>query len=91
MFRMKRTQWISLGLVLAVLLLPLPASAGSLWEASAQGLEGAWTDLLDWIGSVMETSCAAVDPNDCPGSTTPPDASSTESCAMPDPFGGCRS
>lgn len=89
MFRMKRTRWISLGLVLAVLLLPLPASAGSLWEASARGLEGAWADLMDWLGSVVETSCAMPDPFGCPGSTTPPEPPST--CVAIDPLGGCHS
>jgi len=91
MFRMKRTRWISLGLVLAVLLLPLPATAGSLWEASTEGWGGAWQDLVEWLGSVVETSCAMVDPFGCPASATPPSSSSTESCAAPDPFGGCHS
>lgn len=90
MFRMKRTRWISLGLVLAVLLLPLPASAGSSREASSEGLEGAWLDLLDWLGPVVkEMSCALIDPNGCPQSTAP--SSTTESCAAIDPFGGCHS
>ena len=94
MFRMKRTYWISLGLVLAVLLLPLPAGAGSLWETSTEGREGAWLDLLDWLGSVVvETSCMMIDPNGCPSSsyTPAPGSSSTESCTMVDPFGGCHS
>lgn len=91
MFRIKRTRWIALGLMLAVLLLPLPASAGSLWEEAARGWEGAWTGLLDWLGSVaVETSCALIDPNGCPGQfAAPPPA--TESCAAIDPLGGCRS
>lgn len=64
MFRMKRTRWISLGLVLAVLLLPIPASAGSFWEASTEGWGGAWLELLDWFGPVVEEmTCAMVDPN----------------------------
>jgi len=92
MFRMKRTRWISLGLVLAVLLLPLPANAGGFWEASTEGWEGAWMGLLDWLGPVVvEMSCAAIDPDGCPGQSTTPGSSSTESCAMVDPFGGCHS
>jgi hypothetical protein len=64
MFRMKRTRWISLGLVLAVLLLPLPASAGGFWESAAPSWEGAWMGLLDWLGLVaVETTCGMPDPN----------------------------
>jgi hypothetical protein len=92
MFRIKRTRWISLGLVLAVLLLPLPASAGGLWEASTESWEGVWMDLLEWLGPIaVEMSCAAIDPNGCPSSSTAPSPPSTESCAMVDPNGGCHS
>lgn len=93
MFRIKRTRWISLGLVLTVLLLPLPASAGSFWEASAGAGEGSWLDMLDWLGSaVVETSCMLIDPLGCPSSSaTAPGSSSTESCAAIDPNGGCHS
>lgn len=94
MFRIKRTRWISLGLVLAVLLLPLPASAGGFRETAAQGWEGAWMDLLDWIGPVVvETSCMMVDPNGgcLASSAIPPASSSTESCALIDPNGSCHS
>jgi hypothetical protein len=93
MFRIKRTRWISLGLVLAVLLLPLPASAGGFREAAAQGWEGAWMDLLDWIGPVVvETSCIMIDPfGGCQASSTAPGAPSTESCALIDPNGSCHS
>jgi hypothetical protein len=89
MFRIKRTRWISLGLVLAVLLLlPLPASAGGFWESAARGWEGAWTNLFDWIGSVaVEMSCAMTDPNGCPGHSTAPGTPVTESCMMVDPNG----
>jgi hypothetical protein len=91
MFRIKRTRWISLGLVLAVLLLPLPASAGSPWEEAARGWEGAWTNLLDWLGSIaVEMSCVMIDPNGCPGQSAAPPPT-TESCAMTDPNGGCHS
>lgn len=96
MFRMKRTRWMSLGLVLAVLLLPLPASAGGFWETAPQGWEGAWRGLLDWLGLApiaVETTCIMIDPNGCPGSSTDPGSEGsesspgTESCAMVDPNG----
>ena len=75
-------------LVLAVLLLPLPASAGSFRESAAQGWEGAWMGLLDWLGSVaVEMSCAMTDPNGCPGQSSTPGSSTTESCAAIDPNG----
>lgn len=61
MFRIKRTRWISLGLVLAVLLLPFPASAGGLWETAAQSWEGVWADLIDWVVEI--SSGVAIDPN----------------------------
>ena len=89
MFRIKRTRWISLGLVLAVLLLPLPASAGGFWET--QGWEGAWLGLLDWLGLApitVETTCIMIDPNGCPsmGSEDPGSAGSESSAAI-DPDG----
>lgn len=88
MFRIKRTRWISFGLVLAVLLLPLPASAGSVREASADGWEGAWIELLDWLGLVVvETSCAMIDPLGCPSSSAAPGSEGSESSAAIDPLG----
>jgi hypothetical protein len=92
MFRIKRTRWISLGLVLAVLLLPLPASAGGLWETATQSWEGAWRGLLDWLGLApiaVETTCIMIDPDGCPstGSEDPEPPPGTESCAAIDPLG----
>ena len=92
MFRIKRTRWISLGLVLAVLLLPLPANAGGLSETAARGGEGAWLGLLDWAGSVVvKMSCVMIDPDGCPSSSVAPGPPVTESCAMVDPNGSCHS
>lgn len=92
MFRIERTRWLSLGLVLAVLLLPLPASAGGFRETAAQGWERAWLRLLEWFGwepVTVETSCAAIDPLGCPstGSEVPEPPPSTQSCIAIDPNG----
>lgn len=96
MFRIKRTRWMSLGLVLAVLLLPLPASAGGFWETADRGWESAWLGLLDWLGLApiaVETTCALIDPLGCPGSATDPGSEdpepspTTQSCAAIDPDG----
>ena len=81
---------MSLGLVLAVLLLPLPASAGGFWETAAQGWEGAWQDLLDWLGLApitVETTCIAIDPDGCPSSSTDPGSTGSDSSAAIDPLG----
>lgn len=71
MFRMKRTRWTSLGLVLGVLLLlPLPAAAGSLWDRMPT--EGFWADVLAWLGLApvwIETTSPYIDPLGEPGSS----------------------
>ncbi len=88
MFRIRRTRWIPLGLVMAVLLLPLPASAGGLWETASRDWTGAWMGFFDWLGSVaVQTSCVMIDPDGCPSQSTTPGSPGTESCAMIDPLG----
>jgi hypothetical protein len=71
MFRMKRTRWVSLGLLLGVLLLlPLPASAGNLWDRMPT--EGFWADVLAWFGLGpvwIEMTSPYIDPDGQPGSS----------------------
>jgi hypothetical protein len=64
MYRMKRTRWIPFALLLGVLLLPLPAMAGSIWEGTpAESWAGWWEGLLGWLG--LDSSF--IDPNGQPG------------------------
>lgn len=92
MFRIqrKRASWIALGLVLGLLLLPLPATAGSFWEgAGAQGWEGIWAGLLDWLGlgpAAVEASSIYIDPDGQP-KVTPPGTAGSESSSYIDPNG----
>lgn len=85
MFQTRRSRSIALGLVLAVLLLPLPASAGGFWETATNGWDGGWAGLLGWLAgpSLVEMSCMLIDPNGCPSHSTAPPA--TEACAAIDP------
>jgi hypothetical protein len=90
MFRnqVKRARlWVSLGLVLGVLLLPLPATAGGLWERTSDaGIWGeAWAGLLEWLGlKTIETSSSFIDPN---GKPPVPPPSPAESSSLIDPDG----
>jgi hypothetical protein len=86
MFRnqVKSARWISLGLVLGVLLLPLPATAGSLWERVSDA-EGMWTGLLEWLGlRTVEASSIYIDPN---GKPPVPPPGPAESSSLIDPNG----
>jgi hypothetical protein len=91
MFRNQRTRCISLGLLLGLLLPPLPAAAGG-WDAApgtvAQGWEHLWEDLLGWLGLLpaVEADSSSIDPNGQPHSTAPGSADSESSSSI-DPNG----
>lgn len=94
MFRNQNTRarlWISLGLVLGVLLLPLPATAGSLWERTSDAgiWEDVWAGLLGWLDfglRTIETTSPYIDPNGKPP-IPPPGPSYAESSSYIDPDG----
>jgi hypothetical protein len=91
MFRNQRTQCISLGLLLGLLLLPLPAAAGG-WGAApgtgVQGWEHLWEDLLGWLGLLpaVEADSSYIDPLGQPRVTTPTWVVETDSSSI-DPLG----
>jgi len=93
MFRTKRTYCVALAL-LGVLLLPLPAMAGSFGEqTSTLSWDGLWSDLLAWFGLGPEAdSSSFIDPDGKPDSSSSIDPNgrltTAESSSSIDPLGG---
>lgn len=90
MFRTQRNRRFPLLLVLALTLLPLPASAGGFWEQGAVtgAWEGLWGALFGWIGLIPATAedSSYIDPNGQPKLTTPSVVTSEDSSSI-DPLG----
>lgn len=87
MFRTKRTQWTALALLLAALLLPLPAAAGTFGEtSSALSWDGLWADLLAWFGWEPWADSSSIDPNGKPAAA-PPTRATGEDSSFIDPNG----
>jgi hypothetical protein len=87
MFRTKRTQWTALALLLAALLTPLPAAAGTFGEtSSALTWDGLWADLLAWFGWEPQADSSSIDPNGKP-TATPPTRGTGEDSPFIDPNG----
>lgn len=95
MFRMKRTHYVALALLLGAMFLPLPAMAGSFGEqTSTLSWEGLWSDLLSWFGLGPEADSSSIDPNGGPNSSSsidPLGGKTAEDSSYIDPNGGPNS